>query len=80
MDLLAFEPYFQYFLTIAAVLTVIIGGIRFANKKLEQKISDEIKEATRPIHPNTNGGKSLSDLHGKIDKLIEELEKNGRAD
>lgn len=79
MDFLASEQYFEFFLTIAAVLAVIVGVIRYANKKLEQKISDEIEEATKPIHPQTNGGKSLADLHRKIDKLINEMENNGRA-
>jgi len=73
MDILGSEVYLEFFLTIAAVLGVIIGATRYANKKLEDKISQEIKEATRPIHPLTNGGVSLADLHRKIDKICEEL-------
>lgn len=74
MDVLDLQPYFEYFLTVAAVVTIIIGAMRYANKKLEQKIFEEIEQATKPINPNTNGGKSLADLHNKIDKLRDDFD------
>ena len=63
--------YLEFFLTVAAVIAVILGVIRYGNKKLEQKISSEIQEATRPIHPESNGGRSLGDLHDKVNRLQE---------
>ena len=33
-------------------------------------INQKIKAATYQIQPSTNGGKSLSDLHRKVDTLV----------
>lgn len=69
MDIINTSIYLEFVLTVAAVIGVIIGVIRYGNKKLEQKISEEIKEATLPIHPKSNGGRSLGDLHDKVNHL-----------
>lgn len=63
------STYIEFFLTVAAAIGVIIGVLRYGNKRLEKKISEEIHEATRPIHPQTNGGRSLGDLHDKVSHL-----------
>jgi hypothetical protein len=46
--------------------------------KVEEKLTASVKqieehmtELTKPIQPNANGGKSLSDVHKRIDKLEE---------
>lgn len=60
-------------LAVAAVLTVLIGVYRWFNRKFEQRIIREIREATYQIQPTANGGKSLVDLHKKVDYLADEL-------
>ena len=37
-------------------------------------INTKIKAATYQIQPNSNGGKSLSDLHKKVDHLVLDVE------
>lgn len=71
MDINQTSLYLEFFLTVAAVIGVIVGVIRYGNKRLEKKISEEIKEATKPIHPKSNGGRSLGDLHDKVSYLQE---------
>lgn len=54
--------------TAGLVLTCLtIVGILLAS--LGWWISQKIKEATYQIQPGTNGGKSLSDLHKKVDRI-----------
>jgi len=60
-------------LAAGAVVVLVIGVHRWANRKLEQRIVATIREATYQIQPGTNGGKSLSDLHKKIDALCEDV-------
>ena len=55
------------------VLTCLtIVGILLAS--LGWWINQKIKEATYQIQPATNGGKSLSDLHKKTDRIILDVE------
>ena len=56
-----------------AVIVMLYGLLRFLNRSLESKIIREIKEATTQIQPNANGGKSLSDLHKKIDAMMDDI-------
>jgi hypothetical protein len=60
-------------LATGAVIVLIIGIHRWANKKLEQRIVQTIKDATYQIQPSTNGGKSLSDLHLKVDSICQDI-------
>jgi hypothetical protein len=60
-------------LAFGAVIVLVIGVHRWANKKLESRIVTTIKEATYQIQPNTNGGKSLSDLHKKVDSICTDI-------
>lgn len=56
-------------LTIVTMTTAIVAGVvKFALRSIDKKI----KEATRQIQPGTNGGSSLTDLHDKLDSLIEQ--------
>lgn len=41
---------------------------RFASK-VKEVVEPIIKEATKPIQPDTNGGRSLGDLHDKMDEF-----------
>lgn len=60
----------EFFLVIAAVITTVYGLIRWSTKRLEEKIV----ETTRPIHPESNGGHSLADLHKKMDHVLTRLD------
>lgn len=57
-------------IAVGAVAALVYGIYRWANRSLEKRIIDEIKQATYQIQPRTNGGFSLSDLHKKIDALV----------
>jgi outer membrane murein-binding lipoprotein Lpp len=58
--------------TAGLVLTCLtIVGVLLAS--LGWWINQKIKEATYQIQPNTNGGKSLSDLHSKVDSLADDV-------
>lgn len=49
------------------LLVAALGGLgRFL---IFNPLRREIKEATRPIHPSSNGGLSLPDVARKLDKL-----------
>ena len=49
------------------LLVTALGGLgRFF---IFNPLRREIKEATRPIHPSSNGGLSLPDVARKLDKL-----------
>ena len=53
---------------IIALVTALTGLGRFF---IFNPLRQEIKEATRPIHPSSNGGLSLPDVARKLDKLEE---------
>jgi len=60
-------------IAVGAVGALVYGIYRWANRSLEKRIIDEIKESTYQIQPKTNGGFSLSDLHRKIDLLTADV-------
>jgi outer membrane murein-binding lipoprotein Lpp len=49
-------------LSVLTTMTILLGGLGWW-------INTKIKAATYQIQPNSNGGKSLSDLHKKVDAL-----------
>ena len=53
-------------LTCLTIVGVLLGSLGWW-------INQKIKEATYQIQPNTNGGKSLSDLHSKVDSLVDDV-------
>lgn len=79
------EPVTNWFLLVLAiggVVSLIAGVVVKVNRGFEHRVSDLIKEATRPIQPESNGGLSMTDLHAKVDrfegryeKLMDEQEK-----
>jgi hypothetical protein len=50
-------------LTVLTIMGILLGALGWW-------INVKIKQATYQIQPKTNGGFSLSDLHGKIDNLV----------
>lgn len=63
----------QIFLAVSASIVVVVGFFRWADRKLENRIVKEIKDSTYQIQPKTNGGYSLTDLHKKMDCVMEDL-------
>lgn len=45
---------------------------RFAGR-VKDVVEPIIKDATKPIQPDTNGGRSLGDLHDKFDAMSERM-------
>lgn len=53
-------------LTCLTIVGVLLGSLGWW-------INQKIKEATYQIQPNTNGGKSLTDLHNKFDAMADDV-------
>ena len=49
-------------LTCLTIVGILLGSLGWW-------INQKIKEATHQIQPGTNGGKSLGDLHKKVDRI-----------
>jgi uncharacterized protein YoxC len=73
MNLSDANAWFDLVLAVAAVVAVLLGVFRWANRAFEKRIVEEIREATYQIQPQANGGKSLSDLHEKFDRLADDV-------
>ena len=54
-------------LTCLTIVGVLLGSLGWW-------INQKIKEATYQIQPNSNGGKSLNDLHKKVDRITVDIE------
>lgn len=54
-------------LTSLTIVGILLGSLGWW-------INQKIKEATYQIQPGTNGGKSLSDLHKKVDRISVDVE------
>ena len=66
------EPITNWFLLVLAIVgavTAVTGVIYKVNRSFEKRVTELIKETTRPIQPLTNGGLSLTDLHNKVDRI-----------
>ena len=50
-----------------SILVILLSGLGWW-------INTKIKLATHTIHPDANGGKSLPDLHAKVDRLCVDME------
>lgn len=53
-------------LTSLTIVGILLGSLGWW-------INQKIKEATYQIQPNSNGGKSLTDLHHKVDALVDDV-------
>lgn len=69
----AANAWLDLIIAVGAVGALVYGIYRWANRSLEKRIVEEIKQATYQIQPKTNGGFSLSDLHKKIDNLVVDM-------
>ena len=58
----------------AAVVGIAIAVVKWGDRRLEKRIVQEIKEATYQIQPTANGGRSLADLHKKVDRLVVDVD------
>ena len=54
-------------LTVLTIMGILLGALGWW-------INTKIKAATYQIQPSTNGGKSLSDLHKKVDRLSTDVD------
>lgn len=50
-----------------SIIAILLSGLGWW-------INTKIKLATHTIHPDANGGKSLPDLHAKVDRLCVDVE------
>ena len=73
MNLSNANAWLDLVLATAAVVAVVLGVLRWVNRAFEKRIVEEIRAATYQIQPNSNGGKSLVDLHKKVDHLADEV-------
>ena len=72
------NPWLDFTAKTGAVVVAVFAFVkRWRHRKerlqleSEQRIMDALEKRTRPIQPDANGGKSLSDLHIKVDKLMD---------
>jgi hypothetical protein len=56
-----------------ALTGAFFGVTRFWLKLLRKIIREEVGEATKPIHPSTNGGLSLADVARKTNALEKQM-------
>jgi hypothetical protein len=71
--------WFALILAVGGTVTLLTGVVVRVNKRFEKRVSDLITEATKQIQPASNGGLSLTDLHGKFDAMdtkVDRLERH----
>lgn len=73
MNVKDLQAWFDLALAVAAVVAVLVTVLRWGNRRLEDKIISELREATQQVRTDANGGQSLMDLHHKVDALVGEL-------
>ena len=61
--------YIQIALGAGALITMIAALLRYTARRFETFVAREITEATKPIHPDSNGGLSLADVARGVDEL-----------
>ena len=57
-------------LSTLTIVTIVLGALGWW---ITTKIKDEIRSRTYQIQPGSNGGKSLSDLHIKVDSISDDV-------
>ena len=65
------ETVFQFGQVLGIIIALITALTGLGSFFIFNPLRQEIKEATRPIHPSSNGGLSLPDVARKLDKLEE---------
>lgn len=56
---------------VSILITAVVAFTRIVLRSLTAKIEQIVAVATYPIQPLSNGGLSMSDLHNKVDGVIE---------
>lgn len=54
-------------LGVLGIVSILLGALGWW-------IKQRIREFTYPIQPTANGGKSLNDLHHKVDGLVDDVQ------
>lgn len=67
------QTWLDLMVAVIAVLVPTTMFLRWLNRAFEKRIVKEIREATYQIQPTSNGGKSLNDLHKKVDSLATDV-------
>jgi urease gamma subunit len=61
----------NFVLALLGIISIMLTAATWLNRRWNRALEDRIKEAistaTKPIQPDANGGKSLADLHKKVD-------------
>ena len=63
------ETVFQFGQVLGIIIALVTTLTGLGRYFIFNPLRREIKEATRPIHPSSNGGLSLPDVARKLDKL-----------
>ena len=64
---------------IAGLILTVLGIVSVLLAALGWWIKNKIREYTYQIQPGANGGRSLSDLHKKVDSLVDDVSLLKRA-
>lgn len=67
--------WFALFIAIGTTVSLITAALVWSNRRFEKRVTGLITETTKQIQPNSNGGKSLSDLHKKFDAMDEKVDR-----
>jgi hypothetical protein len=60
---------------VVIVIITIVSSIAAAGRYLIMRpLMAEIEKRTTQIQPNANGGQSLKDLHGRVDRIERQLD------
>jgi hypothetical protein len=69
------NQYLEMFIAVAGVVGIVTTYVvkytrkrRATEAQRRSDLIDLIREVTKPIQPGTNGGLSMTDLHGKFDE------------
>ena len=67
--------WFALVLAIGGTVTFLTGVVVRVNKNFERRVTSLITETTKQIQPDSNGGKSLTDLHLKFDAMGDKVDR-----
>lgn len=57
------------YLAVIIAAGTVVGGLVATLAYGQRRLRNLIIETTQPIQPHSNGGLSMTDLHGKVDRL-----------
>lgn len=71
MNAEAIRFWLELFLAAAAAAVIVMRVSSWSQRKFEDRVIDVVKESTRQIQPNANGGLSLSDVAKGVKEIRE---------